>query len=157
MTKYFTIKYISAGLGHRLGHFNLLYKVGKSLGYEYVHTPFGYTGGHISERVDIEDFLRFSDGELNINDNMFKDFDIFRKYSNIITFIGETEENLYKAIHAFATADIVIKGAGSFAGKSMLFRKPSDHEPLIIKMFEKETHDRAIDSIEFIIKRGTLS
>lgn len=69
-----------------------------------------------------------------------KEFKIFENNFNISTIIGESEENLFKSIHAIVSADIIIRNTGGFASLlNRLFRK-TDQSSIIINLHEYDNH-----------------
>lgn len=76
--QYFAIKRTKGGIGGQLRQLDALYKIGKSLGYEYVYTPFEHLGRHRFKEEDIDNFFNLGDDESNIKDSMFKNYKIIK-------------------------------------------------------------------------------
>ncbi|OUL33343.1 hypothetical protein BV372_16760 [Nostoc sp. T09] len=74
-----------------------------------------------------------------------KEFDIFAKYSNIFTMIGESEQNTFPSIHAVISADIVIKTTGGFAWVLHSLFKNQNRPSTIIQLEQDE--DKSIENI----------
>lgn len=61
---YFTVETNSAGLGDRIAQLRILYALGRSYGFTYLHTPWPVLlkDVHVSSRLDCDDFLGLSRG-----------------------------------------------------------------------------------------------
>ncbi len=84
-----------------------------------------------------------------------EEFNVFAKHSNVFTIIGETEENLFKSIHALACADIVIKSSASCFPNHVQekFSKPN-HSSILIEPWK--WNEQTVESMEQLVQEKLL-
>ena len=78
----------------------------------------------------------------------YEELEMFDKHPNISTIIGESEDKLFKSIHAVVCADIVVTGSFGFAWRMQKFRE-ADNPALAIDV--NKYNDETFDSIESAI------
>lgn len=81
----------------------------------------------------------------NLEKTLNKEFEIFSKYSNVYTLVGESEKNTFESIHAIICADIIIKTSGNFAWVLHSLFKRQDRSSTIIQLGQDD--DLAIEKI----------
>ncbi|WP_414568465.1 hypothetical protein [Nostoc sp. CCY 9925] len=74
-----------------------------------------------------------------------KEFEVFSKYSNVYTIVGESEKNTFESIHAIVCADIIIKTTGGFAWVLHSLFKRQDRSSSVVQLGQDD--DLAIEKI----------
>ena len=97
-------------------------------------------------KLNIYDLLQLR----TIEKKYYEELNIFSNHPSVSTIIGESEDKLFKSIHAIICADIIITGSFGFAWRMQKFRE-ADNPALMIDV--NNYSDRVFKSIESAIAK----